>query len=167
MYPILAFASFVTIFFAPAKLLYNIVGLLTFQRTFMNYFIDNWNAFLSIFDALYMMFLSPIDVFVNFFLLLPLDIAVYLSQVASWFAINWPILTYYTFYGLEILNGRLYWLALWIIYHYNDFKDLAAKDDEFPIIVWTYLFWPFMLIFWYCEYLYMIFFSFFSDDYNI
>lgn len=157
MYPILVFASFLTIFFAPAKLLYNLVGLVTFSMTFTDFFVDNWNAILSSFDALYMTFLSPIDAFVNLFALLPLDIAVYLSQVASWFVLNVPIMTYYTFFGLEILNGRLYWVALWIIFHFTEFKDLVAEDNSFPVVVWFYLFWPFMIIYWYGNYLWMAF----------
>ena len=78
MYPFLVFASFVTVFFAPAKLLYTFLKLLFGRSSFKEYFIDNWNTMLSVSDAFWMTFVSPIDAFVNVFLLLPLDCILWL-----------------------------------------------------------------------------------------
>ena len=156
MYPFLVFASIVTVIFAPAKLLYIFMKFIMFRSSFKEFFVDNWNALLSVADAFWMTFLSPIDAFVNFFLLLPLDIFLWVLQAMSWFLVNLAVLMWIPIKGLEILNGRLYYIALHFIFHFEESQTDILADGIWTIF-WIYLAWPFGLIVYYIDYLWMTF----------
>lgn len=122
MYPVLCFAAFSVVLLTPMKLFYNLMKFITFSyNTFWGWFVDNWNTAISLLDAFYMVFLSPFDVLFDFFILLPIDIIWWFTQLVTWFGINLPIMWYYSVIGFEIMYGRLYWLAMWIIFHFEDF----------------------------------------------
>jgi hypothetical protein len=99
-----------------------------------------------------MVFLSPWDVVIDFFILLPIDIIWYMTQVFTWLGLNAPVLFYYSIYGWDILYGRLYWIALYIIFHFDEFKESTGLE-----IIWAYVFWWFYIFVWYANYLSMAF----------
>jgi len=99
MYPSLLFACFVVVIFTPAKLLYTLMGIVTFQTSLEDYIVDNWNTFGSFIDAFYMALLSPWDVVTNFFILFPLDILLYFGQAFAWLGVNFPVLWFYSVDG--------------------------------------------------------------------
>lgn len=158
MYPFLVFASFITVVFAPAKLLYIVLKLIMFRSTFRDLFVDGWNTLVSVSDAFYMTFLSPIDVFIDFFLLLPFDVFLWVLQLVTWLLINIPILLYTIVRGMEIVNQRVYWMALYFIYHFEIVKHELIKE---PDTLWTlflvYFTWPFLMLVAYVDYLWMAF----------
>jgi hypothetical protein len=152
MYPMLVFVSFVVVFFTPARLLYTFLELISFNSSLTDYTIDNWNTFLSFFDAFYMVFLSPFDIFVRLLVLLPIDIVWYLSQLFSWIGVNIPIFLYYIAYGWEIMFNRLYYYSMYIIFHFLEFKENTGL-----VIIWYYFFWWAMVMWWQLNYLFMTF----------
>ena len=154
MYPVLVFASALLVFFTPAKLFYTLIGLLTFKISLWGYFAENWNTFVSVIDSFYMVFLSPWGILVDFFLLLPLDVIIWMGQVLSWFGINFPVLLYYLVYGFKVLYGRLYWVSLYLIYHFVEYKD---SDGAGGSTVFAYFFWWAVILIWYLDYLTMTF----------
>jgi hypothetical protein len=146
MYPLLFLASFVVVIFSPFKYLDTFFRLFFFKMNLWEYITELWNIGISILDAFYMAFLSPVDIIINFFILLPLDIVWYLVQVATWLTINWPVISFYLLYGFDILNDRLYWMALFLIYHFVEFKDLMKQefDNDWKFLM-VYLVLPFAL----------------------
>lgn len=152
MYPVLFFAGFSVILLTPFKFFYIFLELILWKVSPADYGVNAWNVVVSFVDALYMIFLSPFDILFKMFILLPFDVFNYLVQLGSWLIINFPTTVWYFNRGWEILYGRLYWLAMWIIFHYDDFKTEALDS-----IVWIYIFWPFMVLYWYADYLLMAF----------
>jgi hypothetical protein len=152
MYPALVFAAFWVVTLTPAKLLYTFLGLSFGKATVRDYTIDNWNTFISFFDAIYMVFFNPFRIIIDVLLLLPIDIILYLIQLGTWLVINSPILGYFLVYGWEIMFRRQYWVAMYIIFHFEDFKESTGGA-----IVWYYLFWWATVIWWYLNYMQMAF----------
>ena len=79
MYPLLLFASISVVILAPIKNLSTFLKLFFWRITLGEFFTEGWNTFVSVLDAFYMAFLSPFDVLINIFLLLPIDIFLWLT----------------------------------------------------------------------------------------
>lgn len=114
-----------------------------------------WIYTVRISQALYWIFIGPLRPFIDLFILLPVDIALYVLQWLSWVFSIIPVFLWVLGLGYQAHQDRLYWLAVWMIIDFRGVYDAVSNSDGQGYVIMLYFLWPLLLAWWWAKFMVM------------